>query len=108
VAVITDVSEERIISIRVESICEQGDSSALVMETIHSSETSILTTVTRGHIPEEGMLHGHRCEDLKSYIVTGLTTVSGWTQYTNLLMHKQFGLFKVANVRTSVGKKEYT
>jgi hypothetical protein len=32
-----------------------------------------LTRVTRRHIPEDGILHGHRRENLKSYIA-----LTGW------------------------------
>jgi hypothetical protein len=39
----------------------------LMMEAISFSETSVLTRVTRRHNPEEGILHSHRCENLKSY-----------------------------------------
>jgi hypothetical protein len=39
----------------------------LMMEVIRSSETSVLTTVTRRHIREDGLLHSHRRENLKSY-----------------------------------------
>jgi hypothetical protein len=39
----------------------------LRMETIGSSETPAVTNVTRRHIPEEGNLHSHRRENLKSY-----------------------------------------
>jgi hypothetical protein len=35
-----------------------------------SSETSAHTRSTRRHIPEDGILHSHRREDLKSYITT--------------------------------------
>jgi hypothetical protein len=45
---------------------EQVD--ALKMEPIHSSEKSVHTIYTRRHIPEEGILHSHRREKLKSYI----------------------------------------
>jgi hypothetical protein len=45
----------------------------LIMEGIRSSETSILTRATRRHIPEDGILHSHLCENFKSYItLTGL------------------------------------
>jgi hypothetical protein len=39
------------------------------MEAIRSSETSVKsTTSTRRHTPEDGILHSHRGENLKSYI----------------------------------------
>jgi hypothetical protein len=44
-----------------------------MMEAIRSSEASVLTTVTRCYIPEDGILHGHRRENLKSYIA-----LTGW------------------------------
>jgi hypothetical protein len=37
------------------------------MEAICSFETSVNTRSTRRHIPEDGILHSHRCENLKSY-----------------------------------------
>jgi hypothetical protein len=43
--------------------------STLMMEAIRSSETSIPTRTTRGHIPEYGILHSHRRENHKSYII---------------------------------------
>jgi hypothetical protein len=44
-------------------------SSTLEMEAICSSETSVETQrTTRRHIPEDDILHKHRCENLKSYI----------------------------------------
>jgi hypothetical protein len=45
----------------------------LMMEAIRSYETTILTKATRSHIPEDGILHSHRNENLKSYI-----TLTGW------------------------------
>jgi hypothetical protein len=39
-----------------------------MMEAIRSSETSVLTKYTRRKIPEDGFLHSHRRENLKSYI----------------------------------------
>jgi hypothetical protein len=44
-------------------------SSALKMEAICSSETSVETQrTTRRHIPEDDTLHNHPCEKLKSYM----------------------------------------
>jgi hypothetical protein len=39
----------------------------LKMEVVSSPETLVLTKTTRHHIPEEGILHNHRREDLKLY-----------------------------------------
>jgi hypothetical protein len=38
------------------------------MEAIRSSETSVNTTSTWCHIPEDCFLHSHRRENLKSYL----------------------------------------
>jgi hypothetical protein len=43
--------------------------STLMMEAVHSSETSVLTRVTSRHIPENGILHSHHHENLKSYMI---------------------------------------
>jgi hypothetical protein len=40
----------------------------LMLEAIHSSETSVLTRATRSNIPEDDILHSHLRENLKSYI----------------------------------------
>jgi hypothetical protein len=39
----------------------------LMMEAIRASETSVLTRIIWRHIPEDGILHNRRPEDLKSY-----------------------------------------
>jgi hypothetical protein len=45
-----------------------ADFSTLKMEAIRSSETSVDTSSTQSHIPEDDILHSHRCESLISYI----------------------------------------
>jgi hypothetical protein len=43
--------------------------SILKMEAIRSYETSVYTRSTRRHIPEDGILHSHCRENLRSYII---------------------------------------
>jgi hypothetical protein len=42
--------------------------STLMMKAIRSSETSVLKRATGHKIPEDGILHSHRRDNLKSYI----------------------------------------
>jgi hypothetical protein len=50
-----------------DSKCYESRRPTLKMETISSSETSVHTRSTWGQIPEDGILHSHRREKLKSY-----------------------------------------
>jgi hypothetical protein len=83
-----DISEECVASIiRVTTIGELGITLAvtsdraanvvpnspilfpLMMEAIHSSESSDLARTTRRNIPEDGIFHSHRRENLKYYML---------------------------------------
>jgi hypothetical protein len=48
------------------------------METMLSSETSVHTRSTRRHIPEDGILSSHLCENLKSYTIILLFYCFKW------------------------------
>jgi hypothetical protein len=52
-----------------------GFFSTLKMEAIRSSETSAHTRCTPRHITEYGILHSHRCENLRSAVCSHLLTL---------------------------------
>jgi hypothetical protein len=69
----------------------------LMMEALRSSEMSVLTRTTPRNIPEDGILHSHRSENLKSYLksmfpvfipkeqVDPFTTPSTWFPFLRLI-----------------------
>jgi hypothetical protein len=80
----TEVSEERIVSIlfllsllrllvTANVVRNSTILVTLIMEALLSSETSIPTRAMRRNILEDGILHSHRHENLKSYIA-----LTGW------------------------------
>jgi hypothetical protein len=57
-----------------------------MMEAILSSETSVVTRVTRRNLPEDGILHSHCHEDLKSSKSWIVATAAGAVKGPNIVM----------------------
>jgi hypothetical protein len=55
----------RVAFVRTDISAEHTAFTILMIET-YSSETSVLPRTTRRNVPEDGILHSHRCENFKS------------------------------------------
>jgi hypothetical protein len=58
---------------RIVSVLQECRLVTLMIETLCSSETLILTRATRRNIPEGGIHHSQRRENLKSYTISNLS-----------------------------------
>jgi hypothetical protein len=66
-------------------------SSPSLVTLMRSSETSVLTRATRRNIPKDDILHRHRRENLKSYIV--LIGWSLWRRHNVFPLSYVLGLY---------------
>jgi hypothetical protein len=109
----TDVSEELISSfIRATGIGELGTTLAVTNNRhtlLSSSETSVLTRATRRNIPEDTILHSHRRENLKSYVMNTfcqLWDIAPWNPNVNRRFEGKYHLhlkgWKSAEQETTV------
>jgi hypothetical protein len=75
----------------------------LMKEALSSSETSVLTRVTRRNIQEDAILHSHRSENLKSYI-SDLDSYIPWNVLALKLVHRgetSSGRYEIITSRVS-------
>jgi hypothetical protein len=56
-----------------------------MMEALIFSETPVFTRVTRRNIPEDGILHTHRRENLKFYKFASMFASIHWISYISVM-----------------------
>jgi hypothetical protein len=74
----------------------------LKMVALHSFETSVLTKGTWRNIPEDGILHSHRLENLKSYTINLMFSevkILAMTVYHLRNLMKRFQLQMLENLQ---------
>jgi hypothetical protein len=57
----------------------------LMMEELSSTETSVLTGATQRNNPEDGIIHSHCCDNLKSYLI-----YQSWCNILNIYGSRTF------------------
>jgi hypothetical protein len=77
-----------------------ADFSTLKMEAIRSSETSVHTRLKWRHIPEDGILHSHCRENLKSYIIFYVIEPCKLTEIVS--KQKELRMYTTAHSRANV------
>jgi hypothetical protein len=90
-----------------------ADYSTLKIETIRSSETSVHTRSTQGHIPQDGILHDsyllgcfHWSHSIKPYISFPLFHVSGLYKPTPLCNWPELPVFHIQTFRPSAPRPQ--